>query len=121
MQKQLEEAVMQALHTGPFKGRRFFMDPKLDEPTHFRMDYSWRRVNFSIEGDPIQGLHLGVVMARDWTFFIPEGPERLAIKRAIDLESAQVEQEKYHARDPARGIVCELRARFEESLSAIAM
>ncbi|OYV63284.1 MAG: hypothetical protein B7X03_02520 [Parcubacteria group bacterium 21-58-10] len=117
MKYQLEKAAERALLNGPFKGRRFFMDPKLRFHHRGLID-----VEFHTDGHgPISGLYLGEATAHDWTFFIPEGPERRAIQAAIDLEHAQDEQVKYHEQDPVRSTVQELQIRFEKSLSAIAM
>jgi len=114
---QLEEAALRALRHGPFKERCFFMNPKFEIPLTLFL----QKVEFSHTGDPIPGLWLGEVMVHDWTFFIPEGPERDAIRMAIDLERAQAEQEEYHRRDPKRELVQGLQKRLGESLSAIAM
>lgn len=121
---QLEEPVLRALYDGPFKERRFFMDTKFElrHPSNKpSLAKSTTYVEFSHTGDAIPGLCLGEVMTHDWTFFIPEGPEREMVQMAIDLEQAQAEQEKYHQRDPKRELVQGLQKRLEESLSAIAM
>jgi hypothetical protein len=122
MEHQLEKAVIQKLYDGPFKGRHFFMRPDNFEHTPFHAGIpSIIPVKFSIDGDMIQGLRLGEIMAHDWKFFIPEGPERVAIQTLIDLEYAQDEQEKYHRLDPAKKKVRELRTQLDESLATIAM
>ena len=121
MKYQLEKAAERALFDGPFKGRRFFMEPKFGYPISTCAYYGSVEVKFSNEGNPVTGLHLGEATAHDWTFFIPDGPERTAIQTAIDLECARDAQEEYHGHDPVRSTVRELQAQLGESLSAIAM
>lgn len=121
MKYQLEKAAERALFDGPFKGRRFFMEPKFGYPISTCAYYGSVEIKFSNEGNPVTGLHLGEATAHDWTFFIPDGPERVAIKTAIDLEHAQAVQEKYHQQDPVQKTIRGLQERLEESLSVIAM
>jgi hypothetical protein len=102
---QLEEHVLRALYDGPFKERSFFMDPKFElrHPSNKPdLTKSTTCVEFSHTGDAIPGLCLGEVMVNDWTFFMPESPERTAIQMLIDLEQAEAEQKKYHQRDASR-------------------
>lgn len=124
LKDQLEETMLRALRYGPFKELCFFMDPKFElrHPSN-KPDLvkSTTNVEFSHTGDPVPGLFLGEVRVHDWTFFIPEGPEREIVQMAIDLEQAQTEQEKYHQQDPKRELVEGLQKRLEESLSAIAL
>lgn len=120
---QLEETVLQTLRARVFKERCFFMDPKFElwHPSN-KPDLvkSTIQVGFSHTGGPIPGLFLGEVRVHDWTFFIPEGPERGIIQIVLDLEEAENEQKKYHQQDPHREPIESLRKRLEESLSAIA-
>lgn len=121
---QLEEAALRALRHGPFKERCFFMDPKFElrHPSNKpSLTKSTTYVEFSHTGDTIPGLYLGEVMVHDWTFFIPECPEREVIQMVLDLEQAQAERKEYHQRDPKRVLVEGLQKRLKESLSTIAM
>lgn len=121
---QFEETVLRTLRAVWEKERCFFMDPKFElrHPSN-KPDLvkSTIHVEFSHTGDPIPGLFLGEVMVNDWTFFIPEGPERGIIQIALDLEEAENESKKYHLQDPRRESIESLRKHLEESLSAIAM
>lgn len=117
--RQLERAVMRAVYEGPFKGRRFFMRPKLEIQDRRFCRLSIIPVEFYTNGRPIAGLHLGEAMAYDWKFFIPDGPERAAIQAAVDLEYAQDVQERHRNEYPELGAIPQLRARLDECLSAI--
>jgi hypothetical protein len=116
MGRQFTKAAVVALYEGPFKGRRFFMDPKFDRPGFI---VGAADISFSVAGDPIPGFYPGEATAHDWTFFIPEGPERAAVQAAVDLEDAEAVQRRYHEQDPTRHIVQGLRDKFEESLVAV--
>lgn len=120
---QLEETVLWTLRARVFEVRDFFIDPKFElrHPSN-KPDLikSTIYVEFSHTGDSIPGLFLGEVMVSNWTFFIPEGPEREIVQMAIDLEQARAERKEYHQRDPKRGLVEGLQKRLEESLLAIA-
>lgn len=111
---QLERSIMKSLYAGPFKGRRFFMDPELKNGS---INCGSIDVKFSIEGDPIYGLSIGGMTARDWTLFISGARERRAIQTAIDLEVAQAEQKKHHEQDPHKYTVRALQEKLEESMA----
>ena len=74
-------------------------------------------VQFSVEGGSIPGLNLVELCVWDWTFFIPDGPEKLAIQTALDLELETWRQRQYHARDPHVLPIRTLRGNLEQVLS----
>lgn len=137
IEEQVGRAIVKALYDGPFKGRRFFMDPvyKKHGDTIGRdlwvhgtkvcldSELDGMIVEFSIDDsdNPIHGLDFGqAVMASKWHFFIPDGPERRAIQAAIDLEAAMVEQQKHHEQDPHKFTVRALQEKLQESMNCFA-
>lgn len=121
---QLEETVLRTLRARVFKERCFFMDPKFElrHPSNKPdLAKSTTNVEFSHTGDPIPGLSLGEVRVYNWTFFIPEGPEREIIQIVLDLEEAEKEQKKYHQQDPHREPIEGLQKRFEELLPTVTL
>lgn len=89
MEAQFERAVMLAIYDGPFRGRRFFMSPRLEVSDYHQFCPLYRiPIGFHTDGyyGPILGLHLGKGTVCNWRFFIPEGPEREAIQAAAELE-----------------------------------
>ncbi|MDP3958146.1 MAG: hypothetical protein Q8Q36_01615 [bacterium] len=121
MGDQFEAAVVRTLYEGPFKGKRFFMDPgkHAEDPIFTRPPLHFIPVKFSTDGKSIPGLDLCPATAATWEFFIPEGPERKAIRAAVELENTRNAQEEYHAKDPSRKRVREIMARLENSLASI--
>lgn len=135
IEEQVGRAIVKALNDGPFKGRRFSMDPVYKKPGD-TIDFDLKirgtkvcldseldgmMVKFSVDGDPIQGLGFGEgFMATKWHFFIPDGPERKAIQAAIDLEAAMTEQQKHHEQDPHKFTVRALQEKLQESMNCFA-
>lgn len=124
IEEQVGRAIVKALYDGPFKGRRFLMDPKhksqeeISQCRYPHFGLNGMDVQFSVEGDPVQGLDFGQgVTASEWRFFIPDGPERMAIQAAVDLEIAQGEQKKHHEQDPHKCTVRALQEKLEESMA----
>jgi len=86
MDAQLMRAIVKAAQER-LRGRRFFLEPAPSdhaEPT-WRQLVSWGQ--FYMEGRPVRGLGGGEPFrVKDWTFFIPPGPERQAISVALDMD-----------------------------------
>jgi hypothetical protein len=94
LQESIMKAVWSAICAGPLKGASFIFRPILADrkrkASFFLSEYESRSVRSVLQGKKPKGLHIpSDLNAKDWSVYIPNGPEKGAILAALRLEQRQ--------------------------------